>query len=155
MPYLVDGHNLIPKIGLRLDSIDDEERLIILLQEFCRIRQARMEIFFDGAPHGQALTQKEGRITAHYVRKESSADAAIEIRLSHLGKSARNWTVVSSDRRVQRSAGAVHASHITSEEFSREVAKVKEKSTSEEKQGATLVPKEVEEWLEIFSRKKE
>ena len=24
MPYLVDGHNLIPKVGLRLNSIDDE-----------------------------------------------------------------------------------------------------------------------------------
>ena len=28
MPYLIDGHNLIPKLGLRLDELDDEIELI-------------------------------------------------------------------------------------------------------------------------------
>ena len=36
MPYLIDGHNLIPKLGLRLESLDDEMELIAILQEFCR-----------------------------------------------------------------------------------------------------------------------
>jgi predicted RNA-binding protein with PIN domain len=155
MPYLIDGHNLIPKIGLRLDSVDDEERLIDLLQEYCRIRQIRIEVFFDGAPHGQPVTKKMGRLTAHFVRKESSADAAIEIRLDRLGKSARNWTVVSSDRRVQRSAGAVHANHMTSEAFSREILRVKMETPTADNKEATLAPNEVEEWLEIFNQKKD
>ena len=43
MPYLIDGHNLIPKLGLRLDSLDDEEQLIPRLQEFCRLRRAQVE----------------------------------------------------------------------------------------------------------------
>ncbi len=34
MPYLIDGHNLIPKVGLRLDSMDDEMDLLAHLQEF-------------------------------------------------------------------------------------------------------------------------
>ncbi len=155
MPYLVDGHNLVPKIGLRLDSLDDEEHLIALLQEFCRLRGTQVEVFFDGAPHGQALIRKVGRLTAHFVRKESSADAAIEIQLNRLGKSARNWTVVSSDGRVQRAASAVRASFITSEEFAREVSRVQSINASGVKHEATLAPREVEEWLEIFSRKKE
>ena len=37
MPYLIDGHNLIPKLGLRLDSVDDEMELVAILQEFCRL----------------------------------------------------------------------------------------------------------------------
>ena len=37
MPYLIDGHNLIPKVrGLSLQSMDDEMELVELLQEFCR-----------------------------------------------------------------------------------------------------------------------
>ncbi len=34
LPYLIDGHNLIPKLGLRLDSIDDEMDLVVRLQEY-------------------------------------------------------------------------------------------------------------------------
>ena len=50
MPYLIDGHNLIPKIpGLSLEMLDDEDRLIELLQEFARVRRQRIEVFFDQA----------------------------------------------------------------------------------------------------------
>ena len=31
MPYLIDGHNLIPKMGLKLADLDDEMQLIELL----------------------------------------------------------------------------------------------------------------------------
>src|SRR5918996_1831194 len=117
MPYLIDGHNLIPKLGLRLDSIDDEMELITILQEFCRLEQRQVEVFFDGAPAPQAGTRKLGAITAHFVRLGATADNAIRIRLKKLGKSARNWTVVSSDRQVQAEARAVHAEVISSDSF--------------------------------------
>jgi len=154
MPYLIDGHNLIPKLGLRLDSMDDEEQLIPRLQEFCRLRRAQVEVYFDGAPPGQASTRKAGAVTAHFVRKGSSADAAIEGRLARLGKAAKNWTVVSSDRRVQGAAGAAHASVFSSEDFTREMSKAQVRGTSVPKHDATLAPDEVEEWLDIFTRKR-
>jgi predicted RNA-binding protein with PIN domain len=122
MPYLIDGHNLIPKLGLRLDFLDDEEELISRLQEFCRQRRLRAEVFFDGAPPGQASRRKAGSVTAHFVRQGSSADAAIELQLARLGKIVKNWTVVSSDRRVQQAARAVHAGVLSSEEFALEMA---------------------------------
>ena len=78
MPYIIDGHNLIPKLGLRLDSIDDELDLLARLQEFCRLRRTQVEVYFDGAPPGQASTRKAGVVTAHFVRQGSSADASIE-----------------------------------------------------------------------------
>jgi predicted RNA-binding protein with PIN domain len=155
MPYLVDGHNLIPKLGLRLDSLDDEEQLISRLQEFCRLRRAQVEVFFDGAPPGHAATRKAGNLTSHFIRQGSTADTAIENRLSRLGKSARNWTVVSSDGRVQRSGRAVHASVLSSEEFTREISKVLAIGSTHLKNPATLAPGEVEEWLDIFSRKRD
>ena len=43
MPFLIDGHNLIPKLGLRLDSFDDEVELINKLNEFCRITRKTLQ----------------------------------------------------------------------------------------------------------------
>jgi predicted RNA-binding protein with PIN domain len=154
MLYLIDGHNLIPKLGLHLDAVDDEDDLISRLQEFCRLRRARAEVYFDGALPGQAPMRQAGAVTAHFVRRESSADAAIEVRLVRLGKAARNWTVVSSDGRVQRSGEAVHASVLSSEEFAREMSKAQLLGVSVKKHEATLAPEEVEEWLEFFNRKR-
>lgn len=154
MPYLVDGHNLIPKIGLRLDSMDDEDALIARLQEFCRLRRTQVEVYFDGAPAGQASTRKVGALTAHFVRQGSTADAAIEAQLARLAKSARNWIVVSSDGRVQRAARAMHAGVLSSEEFTQEISRAQTLLSSKNKHTATLAPDEVEEWLEIFTHKK-
>jgi len=92
-------------------------------------------------------------VTAHFVRQGSSADAAIEIRLTRLGKTARNWTVVSSDRRVQQAARAVHASVLSSEEFAREMSGIKAMGSDQLKTETTLAPDEVEEWLDIFKKK--
>ena len=154
MLYLIDGHNLIPKLGLRLEALDDEDQLIARLQEFCRLRRAQVEVFFDGAPPGQASTRRAGAVTAHFVRRGSIADAAIEARLARLGKAAKNWTVVSSDGRVTRAAGAAHAGSLSSEEFAREMAKAQSLHTATPGEAAALPPGEVEEWLDLFNRKK-
>jgi predicted RNA-binding protein with PIN domain len=154
MPYLIDGHNLIPKLGLRLDSPDDEMQLVAHLQEFSRLRRAQVEVFFDGAPAGQAGTRKLGMVTANFVRLGSSADAAIETRLERLGKQAKNWTVVSSDGRVQMAAKAVHASAMSSEEFTLEISKAQAMRLTKTKSEAILSPDEVDEWLHVFQRKR-
>lgn len=154
MPYLIDGHNLIPKLGLRLDSLDDEMELVAQLQEFSRLRRAEVEVYFDGAPPGQAGTRKVGAITAHFIRLGSSADAAIEARLAKMGKRARNWIVVSSDGRVANAARAVHAGAISSEEFTLEISKARALGAVKTKTEAALSPDEVEEWLQFFDHKR-
>ena len=121
MPYIVDGHNLIPKVGLRLNAEDDELALVEMLREFCRVKQTRVEIYFDGAPPGSANTRKFGYVTAHFVRQGRTADDAIRARLRKMGKSAKNWIVVSSDREVQTSARAAQAKRISSAEFAYQV----------------------------------
>jgi len=152
MPYLIDGHNLIPKLGLRLDSIDDEIQLIGILQEFCRLQRRDAEVYFDGAPVGQARAQKFGVVTAHFVRLGTTADAAIKSQLEKLGRAARNWIVVSSDHEVQNSARVVHADVISSEKF---VELLKKSSSSESKSNTEnkLSSVEVEEWLKLFGKK--
>jgi hypothetical protein len=151
MPFLIDGHNLIPKLGLRLDDPDDELALVARLLEFCRLRRAQAEVFFDGAPPGRAPKRKFGAVTAFFVRQGSSADAAIEARLERLGRFARNWSVVSSDRRLQRAAQAAHARALSSEEFAGQVSAVQRESAEPAKKATNgLSPEEVEDWLAEF-----
>ena len=154
MPYLVDGHNLIPKAGLHLDRIDDEQELLTRLGEFCRLRQTGVEVYFDGAPPGQPRDRKRGAVTAHFICQGSSADAAIEVRLAALGRQARNWTEVSSDGRVQAAARAAHAGLLSSEEFALEMSRARNTGASASGNESPLSPEEVEEWLHLIDRKR-
>jgi len=153
MPYLIDGHNLIPKLGLHLDSVDDEMELTTILQEFCRLERKQVEVFFDGAPTPHAGTRKLGAVTAHFVRLGATADNAIRDRVKSLGKSARNWTVVSSDRQVQAEARAAQAEVISSDSFAGLLKRTRNsatKSTDERK----LSKQEVEDWLKLFEERR-
>jgi predicted RNA-binding protein with PIN domain len=154
MPYLIDGHNLIPKLGLRLDSPDDEVQLVAILQEFYRTSRKDMEVYFDGAPATQAGIRKLGTVTAHFVRKGTTADDAIRRRLKTLGKSARNWTVISSDRQVQAEASAVRAEVLSSDSFAA-MLKQARLSAPKAKVDHKLPESEVEEWLRIFQKGKQ
>jgi len=153
MPYLIDGHNLIPKLGLRLDAFDDEQELLERLQEFCRLRRAQVEVYFDGAPPGHASTRKAGVVTAHFIRQDSSADAAIEARLIQLKKTAKNWTVVSSDGSVQRAAGAAHAGVMSAEEFALDMLKAQTTNMTKSDNESALSPDQVDEWLRLFEKR--
>ncbi len=149
MPYLMDGHNLIPRLGLRLDSVDDEMELIAILQEFCRMERKQVEVYFDGAPTPQAGTRKLGVVTAHFVRLGATADNAIRIRLKKLGRAAKNWTVVSSDRQVQAEAQAAHAEVISSNSFAKLLKQARD-SAPKSAEDRKLSQKEVDDWLKLF-----
>lgn len=151
MPYLIDGHNLIPKLGLRLDSVDDESELIAILQEFCRLERKQVEVYFDGAPTPQAGTRKLGAVTAHFVKLGATADNAIRSRLKKLGRAAKNWTVVSSDRQVQAEARAAHAETIASDSFAR-LLKRAQNSAPKSAEDCKLSPKEVDDWIKLFNK---
>lgn len=153
MPYLIDGHNLIPKLGLRLDSIDDEMELVGILQEFCRRDHRQVDVYFDGAPLAQAGTRKFGAVTAHFVPLGKIADHAIRDRLKSLGKSAKNWTVVSSDRQVQAEANAARAEVVSSDSFA---AMLKQARSSAPKRNndRKLSDEEINEWMRLFQKGK-
>jgi len=149
MPYLIDGHNLIPKVGLRLDAFDDEIELVNKLNEFCRLaRKTQVEVYFDNAQPAQPESRRIGLVTAHFVRKPLSADEAIRLRLKKLGKAARNWTVVSSDHRVQVNARALGAKPLSSDEFANDVIETLRQEPPREPKGMSA--NEVEEWARLF-----
>lgn len=153
MPYLIDGHNLIPKLGLQLESIDDEMELVAILQEFYRRTHKQVEVYFDGAPVPHAGTRKLGAVTAHFVRLGTSADNAIRNRLRSLGKNAKNWTVVTSDRQVQADAHAARAEVVSSDSFAAMLKQARDAApkTSEDRK---LSNEEVENWLKLFEERR-
>ena len=155
MPYLIDGHNLIPKLGLRLDDLDDELDLVTRLQEFCRLsRRGNVEVFFDNALPGGMAQKKIGQVTAHFVRRPMIADEAIRLRLAKLGRAARNWSVVSSDHRVQDEARRHGAKVVSSEEFARTVMETLREGPPASVPGdKKMSERELEEWTKLFENK--
>lgn len=153
MPYIVDGHNLIPRIpGLSLQDIDDENRLVEMLQEFCRVSRKRVEVYFDNAPPGQLKVQKFGLVTAFFVRAGRSADQAIRQKLNRLGNEARNWSVVSSDREVQAAARAARATVIPASSFAQQLLTTIQEpnSSTDTLEEPAMSPQELEHWMKEF-----
>jgi predicted RNA-binding protein with PIN domain len=153
MPFLIDGHNLIPRVGLRLDSLDDELELIRLLQEYSRLSRGQVEVYFDNAPAGQPAKQKHGMVTAHFVRRPDIADEAIRQRIAKLGASAKNWTVISSDRRVQAEARAAKAKVLSSDEFAGQVGRTLQNKAALGGESA-MSEGELNDWLELFGNRR-
>lgn len=156
MPYLVDGHNLIPHIpGLSLKDLDDERSLVELLGHFGSQKGTRVEVYFDQAPPSRGGSQTFGRVKAHYIRQGATADQAIISRLNRLGRSAKNWTVVSSDRVILAEARSFHCAVVRSGEF----AALIRKTAAGGGAGADKAPepeiddREVDYWLDQFSGK--
>ena len=152
MPYIIDGHNLIPKVpGLNLEDLDDEQQLVNLLQDFCRVKQKKVEVFFDNAPAGSSGARTFGCVVARFIRQGRTADQAILEKLRRLEGEARNWTVVSSDREVRNSARSVRAKSMRVEEFAQELtALAADRSQQIQELDKELSTQEVDEWLELF-----
>jgi len=140
MPYLIDGHNLIPYIpGLSLKDMDDEIALINLLQGFSR------------SP-ARAGSRSFGSVKAHFVRQESTADKAMINRLSRMGKEAKNWTVVTSDREILVEAKSAHSQTLKSADFAAELSRANSGNSSNPDKGDTpeVSNGEVDYWLDQF-----
>lgn len=159
--YIIDGHNLIPKIpGLSLRDMDDEQQLIDLLVRFCTARQKSALVFFDRAPAGFAGKRPYGRVTAQFVGQGMIADEAIRRHLAGLGRAARNVTVVSSDRQVQAEAASRQATVVSSDAFAAELVDFRRAAAvdppapkgkgRQPTQAASMTSDELQEFLDMF-----
>ena len=155
MPYLIDGHNLIPKLpGFSLGEIDDELKLVKWLQVFSREKRKTIDVYFDGALPGFQPVRKFGMVTAHFVRQGRTADAAIQFRLQQAGKSARNLSVVSSDHQVQASAHFAHAAVISAEDFASDLVACLDQAPNDSDSERPLSPEQIAYWEKRFKRGK-
>jgi predicted RNA-binding protein with PIN domain len=157
MNYIIDGHNLIAKIpGLSLSMLDDEQRLIELLNRYGQQNRHKMEVYFDGAPVGQAGIRNFGRVRAHFVPLSQTADDAIRKQLVRFGREARNWVVVTSDRSVQLAGREAHAQVMTAEDFAGRLKASLEQighGNGENPTDQSMSEAELKEWLTIFKER--
>lgn len=150
--YLIDGHNLIPKIrGLSLRQDNDEAVLIGILQDFKRISGKKMEVYFDGAPADQAGTRKMGGIQTHFIKKGQTADDAIIRRLQNMGKRAKQMTVVTSDRRIVRNVQSMHGTVLSSEAFAKMIQTALQNAPGGGKPDpGKMSDRDLDDWLALF-----
>ncbi len=149
MPYIIDGHNLVPHLpGLDLSHPDDEAELIRTVRDFCARKMVQAEIYFDRARIGAAGRRKFGRVTAVFVPTGKTADEAIIQRLKARRRAARSDIVVSSDRRVQTEARALGAAVLDSPGFAAQLESPGAEAPPENE--PQMSEKEVAEWLSLF-----
>ena len=153
--FVIDGHNLIPKIhGVNLTDLEDENRLIEILNEFCRLGRAQVDAFFDGAPNSIENRKKTGLVHAHFIRKGLSADDAIIEHVKNHCRPDYPLTVVSSDHRVQGAVKNFGAAVMSSESFAAEMQKVfSSPKAVQERKEKQLTPGELAMWLNEFETK--
>ena len=154
MPYLIDGHNLVPKFGIALSSENDEEQLVAILQEFSRLsRKGLIEIYFDRAANGTQASKIHSFLKVYFSKGGKKADDEILERLGKMGLSAKNWTVVSSDGYVQRESRRLGATVLTSDEFVRLVRSVLSAPRESNDQQKPMSQSEMEEWMRLFDER--
>jgi len=150
MPYLIDGHNLIPHMrGLSLEQIDDEQALIERLQTYFQHLRRKAVIYFDRAQPGNRAQAHGAFLKVHYVPLPADADGAILRHLKKLGAESRNWIVVSSDLAVQRGAQQAGARVIPSADFASRVERGNSNSTT----GRLNAQGDIDYWLDVFGEK--
>jgi len=147
MPYLIDGHNLIPFMhGISLDQLDDELRLIDVLEAYFRKIRKKATVFFDRGQPGSEPEIKRGFVTARFTRAPLIADQAIRNQLRQIGGAARNYTVVSSDHEVASFALHKGARAIPSWEFAAAI-----RQSDKSQGGGKITPEDdLDYWLRQF-----
>lgn len=153
MKMIVDGHNLIPKIpGMSLKQIDDEYRLVEILQEYARVARRKIEVFFDNAPAGKSGTRMAGTVRVNYVPSITTADEAIILRVRKAGKLSGELTVVSSDQHVQTQCRLQGAKTMSSESFTKNMLLgfEKDQTSNQSQPEHTMSSEELEDWMNFF-----
>jgi uncharacterized protein len=150
MPYLIDGHNLIPKIpGIKLNDLDDEQALFDLLSNHFKTLRKKAFVFFDRGAPGSTSIRNTVFLSAIFVNMPSSADQAIINHLKELGGDARNYTIITSDHWVADHTRAIGASVVSSETFAQALFMDNHKPIEKIK----TIPDDIDYWLKKFQNK--
>jgi predicted RNA-binding protein with PIN domain len=149
MPYLIDGHNLIPLLGLRLSDPEDEAKLTLLLQRYFARTGRQGTVYFDRMAPGGAKGTSSRHLAVRFIAPPRTADDAIRAHLSRLHREARNWTVVSNDQAIRHAAERAGARWVSAAEFAAEVRSARQGGT-DEKPEASLSPDELSEFERLF-----
>lgn len=153
---IIDGTNLLWAIHEAPDAHDamNEIQLCRTLGRYFAMTPETSEVIFDGGgPPDKSAFDAVGPLTVVFSGFHSDADTVIEEKIA-ASTSPRELTVVSSDRRLRRAAGARNAAAVKSEKFWSQVLnelrrkKPARQEPEEKKDG--LTDGETEQWLDLF-----
>jgi len=155
---LIDGHNLIGQTpGLSLADPHDEQKLIVMLRQYAARKNARIVVVFDsGNPGGHSKELSGGNVTAIFAGSHTIADRILMERIREL-KQPGDWVVISSDREVQQAAQQRKMNVWSSVDFAKKMGTAPRRDAAAEPPTAKdsgLTKSEVDEWLQIFKRRK-
>lgn len=152
MPLLIDGHNLIGKMpDLSLADPEDEAELVRRVQRYCQRHRRRAVIVFDaGVVGGRSPSLSGAGVEAVFAPPGRRADDVIRERLGKLRDPA-GWTVVSSDREIQKMARQVGARAVSAEEFAE---MLRASPTRAREPSPRLSEEEIQEWLDRFRQRR-
>ena len=145
--YLIDGNNLIGKIGSikRIQSKDKQlarERLVMLIEKYFNKRKGKVFLHFDGFQNNP-LSLSKGKII---YSEKSKADKKIKEQIE-ITKNRRNLIVISSDHEIQDFARVCSCDVLTSEEFAKDLTSGK---NINEEENRIKEMNDVEEFKKLF-----
>jgi predicted RNA-binding protein with PIN domain len=98
LPYLVDGNNLIGSWGGPTPRDDRRAEVVRRVAAFCRAKNARATIVFDGGPlRHDFAAQQLGRVCLRVPEPGADADSVIR-GLLDLATRPGDWVIVTSDK---------------------------------------------------------
>lgn len=158
MPIFIDGYNLLCAIQKASDEFESmgDVRLCRILGRYLSLTNQKGRIIFDGTgPPDKSRFDDISNLEVLFVGRDTDADTVIEdsIRAS---TAAKNLTIVSNDRRVQKATRTRKAVLIKSEAFwtvvQKELSRKRPaKEPAEKRQG--LSESETEQWMKFFKLK--
>ena len=156
---IIDGNNLLWALHEAFG-----EREITTEVELCRVLSKYFaqvgepgQVVFDGAgPADKGQFDTIDHVEVYFAGFHRDADSVIEEKIT-ADTSPRRLTVVSSDRRLRKAAGARRAAALKSEEFweqvQRELSRRKPKKKEPEEKREGLTDGETDQWMDLFGLK--
>ena len=154
MPVIIDGYNLLRSVQKAEDfeSISDVQ-LCRLIGRYLKLIGENGEIIFDGTgPPDKSGFDDISNLEVLFAGLAADADTVIEGKI-RANTAPKRLTVVSSDRRLRKSAQARKARMVKSEVFWDELQKqLSRKRTAKEpiEKRRGLSESETEQWLKFF-----
>jgi len=117
---IIDGYNLLPNIAVKGDTFEKQRlSLIAELQEFVFVNPSTVIAVFDGHknPSMHRGNETHGKIRVVYSAKDETADDVIEAMIAGRKLKAKEYLIVSSDRRLQNYAQEHDIRWMSSQKF--------------------------------------
>lgn len=152
MPYLIDGNNLLGSWGGPHDDDDRRMEVVCRVAAFCRARQVKATVVFDGHPlRPDMAAQDLGPLTLRVPPPGQDADAVIRELVERAPRPAE-LVVVTSDKALYSYVKTLGATVMRAHEWN---AAERQRGDGRAASGAGEKPEreeDVEGWLRRFGR---